>query len=407
MKIFPNNHRAHLTVGSSQIKYFLIFVQVAFLLFYILYFGLNLKGSVLFYLEKYTYDSSFLSHFFAVSLNILCIIFTVFLFDKIVGKKDFTFLSPLNPLLTLFFYTALALILKDYSSATDRLSAKESSSFLVANLITLSLSYITCQGILSQTLIGTLLPIAIILLTGFLTFEREPFIFFIPLISMAQFHLVYEKLKSLIVSNRFKSRNNKNTRLSPKNLTLALVFVALIAYSSKVATLVFFNFKNQVTTQLTISALLQFEFLKRFFGDLAHKIALESTYLSDLSPHYVGYRLLFPIQFERLLSINDPLSNGQIASGFYTFSGAGTGFSNLLEMLITFGPFAPIVLIILSLLLIKFFTRNFPSLIAYVALFPFLFKYQRSELIPCLIPFIITFVYSIFSSVLTRRLNFK
>lgn len=121
--------------------------------------------------------------------------------------------------------------------------------------------------------------------------------------------------------------------------------------------------------------------------DNMHTGFLELAYFAGRSPDYNNISYFLPVQIERLFNAG-ALTNGQMASLFYTSGRTGTGFSALLEAWLNFGPFGVLVLPLLVALGMRRVAFA-GSAFLFVATTIFVFKLQRSDLWPAIIGYLL------------------
>lgn len=122
---------------------------------------------------------------------------------------------------------------------------------------------------------------------------------------------------------------------------------------------------------------------RSFFGDNMHKSAIELFYFAGISPDYLNFSYFLPLQFGRVF---DPgfLTNGQLATLYYTGGRTGTGFSAVLEGWLNFGPLG---FFVLPFLVVAALRKGclLHSAFWVIALLTFAVKLQRSDLWPAVI----------------------
>ena len=124
-------------------------------------------------------------------------------------------------------------------------------------------------------------------------------------------------------------------------------------------------------------------------GQLSQKVSLETAYFSGLHPDYLNYRIFVPMQFDRIF-MGDAFTNSWLARDFYTLSGSAPGFSIILDFFLSLNLLGlilyPLFLVFVSKLSLDFFRD--PTFI--ILSLNYLFKLQRSEFWPVIIPFLLS-----------------
>lgn len=126
--------------------------------------------------------------------------------------------------------------------------------------------------------------------------------------------------------------------------------------------------------------------LRSFLSDNLHKTGIEVYFFIDQSPNYNYLSYLLPTQVLRVLD-PDIISNGNLATEFYTGNNVGTGFSILLESWLNFGVFG-----VLAVPLILFGAARrilmMKSPVMLIVFIIFSLKLQRSDLWPLFVSII-------------------
>jgi hypothetical protein len=121
--------------------------------------------------------------------------------------------------------------------------------------------------------------------------------------------------------------------------------------------------------------------------DNIHTGILELSYFSGRSPDYNNLSYFIPVQIERMFHAS-ALTNGQMASFYYTGGRTGTGFSALLEAWLNFGPVGVLVLPLLLALGMRRVALA-GSAFLFIAATIFVFKLQRSDLWPAVLAYLL------------------
>lgn len=379
---------------KEKYKNIVLFILLIWPLSYIIYFSTNFFGFSTRYLEIATNQSSILSHLISLSCNFLVIILFSFFFknfiknDLVYNLKKFKiahhFLVSLIILLISFYYFSNVSI----AGSFDRSTTKQLSNVLLSNITYIAMaieSFFILRELRRPFIYKS---IFIILFLAITSTEREPFLF-----------ILFPVFIRLITS-KFVQIENKIIPLkkSKKDTYIKIIFLAVITFIIFYLAKFFFVdvfYRDFSASGYTATGDNLFDWIGEFnplgkiTGELSQKVSLETAYFSGLHPDYLNYRIFVPMQFDRIF-MGDAFTNSWLARDFYTLSGSAPGFSIILDFFLSLNLLGlilyPLFLVFVSKLSLDFFRD--PTFI--ILSLNYLFKLQRSEFWPVIIPFLLS-----------------
>ena len=295
---------------------------------------------------------------FVICINVLLILnLTIFLFS--LSPKEVTVRVYTHPILVTVVLSFL--IYASYSNISlSRMEIKENTNLLTTVVQTGSLTY--CAAIvLCEThrfkFWGALLTLLFFTVTSF---EREL--------------ILYWLIPVLIRVDSGRSGTLRVLVLASFGFLFILLYKAFINIIKL----------EDVNLLIALRELDVWYFvLNALNGDNVHTGSLQLFYFDGTAPTYDRLSFWLPAQIGTLLD-SEFLTNGQLATQFYTSNASGTGFSFTLEAWLNFGSLglfvAPLFLTCLVVLCFRL-----QSAILVISVIVFAIKLQRSDMWPAIV----------------------